>query len=99
MYTKKQRHTAVFIALLIAAVTLFSLLFLVKETDHKCAGTDCQICSVIQQAKQILRHLGGADFHSTEGLLIVQYSMVLSFCALLFLPCFSRVKWKVRLDH
>lgn len=57
---KKTRAAAVCGAVLLAAVLLFSVLFVVAEADHHCSGEHCAICQQIQSCQQLLEQLAEA---------------------------------------
>ena len=63
------------IALLVAFIMLFSVLFVALEADHDCCGEDCNICAQIQVCEDLLRNL-----LMTMAVLIAAWS----FCALIF---------------
>lgn len=41
---KNARLTALTLAAILAAVMLFSVLFVAAEADHDCSGEDCAVC-------------------------------------------------------
>lgn len=51
------RNLCVFIAVLLAFVLFFSVLFLLLEADHDCAGEDCPVCTLVSLCKDLLRQL------------------------------------------
>ncbi|MBR0413423.1 MAG: hypothetical protein IJI47_07680 [Eubacterium sp.] len=46
MSDSKKRFSA-FVAAIIAAVFVLSALFVIFESEHNCAGDDCQICQAV----------------------------------------------------
>ena len=58
MYTKKHRTLAFLACAAFLIVTLFSVLFTVREADHDCIGEGCQICASIRNAEHTLKQLG-----------------------------------------
>ena len=53
----KQKHSAAVLALLLAFVMLFSVLFLVLEAEHDCCGEGCLVCALLRACESFLRHL------------------------------------------
>ena len=60
MFTKKQRTHSILICFAFISFTLFTVLFIVKESNHNCTGADCPICLAIQHAEQTLKQIGTA---------------------------------------
>ena len=54
MAANKRRLSAAFICAALIAITLFSALFIVKESRHDCTGQDCPVCVCLHQAEQTL---------------------------------------------
>lgn len=54
--TRPKRLAAV-LALLVAFVMLFSVLYIALEADHDCSGDDCVICAQLQICGNLLRSL------------------------------------------
>ena len=53
----RPKHPASVLALLMAFIMLFSVLFIALEADHDCCGEDCAICAQIQACEDLLRNL------------------------------------------
>lgn len=99
MYTEKQKKLSALLCALFVLVTLFSVLFIVKEAGHDCGGEDCPVCSCIQQAQQTLKNLGAGSCSSDEIHPSVS-SILLAVITLVFiLPSSSPITRKVRLNH
>lgn len=56
--SKKKRIVTMFIAFLFVIATVFSAVFVIKEANHKCNHTDCQICQTMQLCIKNLTDLG-----------------------------------------
>lgn len=99
MYTKKQRTHAFMICVVFLIVTLFSILFIVKEADHDCKGEDCPVCACIHQAEQTLKQLG-TGIAPTTGIQPAVIPFILTLISVfLFVPCTSLISQKVRLNN
>lgn len=99
MYTKKQKTLAFLTCAAFIIVTLFFILFIVKEADHDCTGENCQVCACIHQAQQTLKQLrtgtAGATVYPS---IITQYALAL-VCVFLAAPHTSLISQKVRLNN
>ena len=56
--SKKKRIVTMLIAFLFIISTVFSTAFVIKEANHKCNHTDCQICQTMQLCIKNLTDLG-----------------------------------------
>ncbi len=56
--SKKKRIVTMLIAALFIISAVFSTAFVIKEANHKCNHTDCQICQTMQLCIKILTNLG-----------------------------------------
>ena len=56
--SKKKRIVTMLIAFLFVTATVFSTAFFIKEANHKCNHTDCQICQTMQLCIKNLTDLG-----------------------------------------
>lgn len=56
--SKKKRIVTMLIAFLFVTATVFSTAFVIKEANHKCNHTDCQICQTMQLCIKNLTDLG-----------------------------------------
>lgn len=56
--SKKKRIVTMLIAFLFIIATVFSTAFVIKEANHKCNHTDCQICQTMQLCIKNLTNLG-----------------------------------------
>lgn len=56
--SKKKRIVTMLIAVLFVIATVFSTAFVIKEANHKCNHTDCQICQTMQLCIKNLMDLG-----------------------------------------
>lgn len=62
------------LALLLALIMLFSVLYIALEADHDCCGDDCAVCAQLQVCENLLHNL-----LLTTAVLIAAWS----FCALI----------------
>ena len=53
--SKKKRTVTMLIAFLFVIATVFSTAFVIKEANHKCNHTDCQICQTMQLCIQTMQ--------------------------------------------
>ncbi len=51
------KRSASALALLVAFIMLFSVLFIVLEADHDCCGEGCAICVQIRVCEDLIRNL------------------------------------------
>lgn len=56
--SKKKRIVTMLIAALFIISAVFSAAFVIKEANHKCNHTDCQICQTMQLCIKNLTDLG-----------------------------------------
>lgn len=56
--SKKKRIVTMLIVFLFVIATVFSTAFVIKEANHKCNHTDCQICQTMQLCIKNLTNLG-----------------------------------------
>lgn len=56
--SKKKRIVIMLIAALFIILAVFSAAFVIKEANHKCNHTDCQICQSMQLCIKNLTDLG-----------------------------------------
>ena len=56
--SKKKRIVIMLIAALFIISVVFSTAFVIKEANHKCNHTDCQICQTMQLCIKNLTDLG-----------------------------------------
>lgn len=56
--SKKKRIVTMLITFLFVIATVFSTAFVIKEANHKCNHTDCQICQTMQLCIKNLMDLG-----------------------------------------
>lgn len=97
MNTRNKRAFAFILCIAFIFVTFFSLLFIEKEADHDCTGTDCPICACVHQAEQCLKYLGTG----AETSMKIPVMMIFAFLTVglyFFVPCISLVSEKIRLN-
>ncbi|MDO4344909.1 MAG: hypothetical protein Q4C50_08920 [Eubacteriales bacterium] len=98
MKTKKQRVPVLIMCLIFAAAVFLSMLFIVKEADHDCAGENCPVCACIHQAERTLKQLGTGKVESVPLMEKLPSVIMAIFLAVLMLPCVSLISRKVRLN-
>ncbi len=57
----KPKRFAAVLALLVAFLMLFSVLFIALEADHDCCGEGCAVCAQIRACEDLLRNLTTAS--------------------------------------
>ena len=70
--SKKKRIVTMLIAFLFVTATVFSTAFVIKEANHKCNHTDCQICQTMQLCIKNLTDLGSKS-DDNEGATVLFY--------------------------
>lgn len=53
----KPKRFAAALALLVAFLMLFSVVYIALEADHDCCGEGCAVCAQIQACEDLLRNL------------------------------------------
>ncbi len=53
----RPKRPASVLALLVALVMLFSVLYIALEADHDCCGEGCSVCALIRVCEDLLRDL------------------------------------------
>ena len=99
MFTKKQRTHSILICFAFISFTLFTVLFIVKESNHNCTGADCPVCLAIQHAEQTLKQIGTGSVETEEALPIVLSCVTAFSSVFFFVPCISLISQKVRLNN
>ena len=97
MTTKSKKFFAVAVSVLLLTFTIVSLLFIVKEADHDCTGTDCPVCASIHQAEQTLRNMG-SGIVAVAAIIPALFTACYVAIRILILPSICPVQQKVRLD-
>ncbi len=98
MHTKKQRIMAFLTLLTFVVITLFSVLFIVKEANHDCSGENCSICVSVQRAEQNIRQFGSSKINIFSFGVIALFFVLPIFCPVLFVISNSLTSQKVRLN-
>lgn len=73
--SKKKRIVTMLIAFLFVIATVFSTAFLIKEANHKCNHTDCQICQTMQLCIKNLTDLGSKS-DDNVGVTVLFYFVI-----------------------
>lgn len=55
----KKRLTAIIILAVYCFVIGISFIFIISRADHNCTGSDCPICSEIQNCETIIHNISG----------------------------------------
>ena len=53
----KPKYIASALAVLLALVMLFSVVYIALEADHDCCGEDCAVCVQLRTCENLLRNL------------------------------------------
>lgn len=56
--SKKKRIISLLLAALFVVSAIFSTAYIIKEANHKCNHTDCQICHTMQSCIKSITDLG-----------------------------------------
>lgn len=96
--SKKRQMIAIMLCLAIVVVALFSMIYIAHEANHECTGTDCPICTCIQQCENNLKQLGTglAALQTAVAALVLCVLSIFLFEKLI--PVHTLVSRKVRLD-
>lgn len=93
---KGKRFAAILAAALLSFALIFSLFFVVSESDHDCSGEHCAICHQLQICQTLLEQLSTAHavFVRVGGLCFFALLLVLGVQRALFVitPVSLRVK-------
>lgn len=79
MYTKKQRAFTLLVCVTVLFVSLMSIIFIVKNTEHDCVGEDCPVCAEIAQAENTLKTIGIGD-SSVNAIAFIAEICLLTVC-------------------
>lgn len=99
MYKKKQRAITFLTCTAFVLVTVFSVLFVVKEADHDCTGESCPICEAVQQAEQNLEQLGTGTSEIADVVPAMVLLVSVLFCVLTAVSYATLISQKVRLNN
>ena len=99
MAANKRRLSAAFICAALIAITLFSALFIVKESRHDCTGEDCPVCVCLHQAEQTLRQISAGPAEAAGEFAIYFVLVTLSAYLSLSVPVVSLISQKVRMNN
>ncbi len=80
--TKRNRSVALFMALAVFVVVLFSSLYTVENADHDCVGESCPICAQIAVCENTLHGF------SMAAVAVAAIVFAPVFCALAVKPAF-----------
>ena len=58
--TRAKRIAAGVMVLTLLLILALSMLFLIAEADHDCAGADCPICACLRACVHVLRRFGAS---------------------------------------
>ena len=96
MAANKRRLSAAFICAALIAITLFSALFIVKESRHDCTGQDCPVCVCLHQT---LRQISAGPAEAAGEFAIYFVLVTLSAYLSLSVPVVSLISQKVRMNN
>lgn len=84
--SKKKRIVTMLIAFLFVIATVFSTTFLIKEANHKCNHTDCQICQTMQLCIKNLTDLGSKSDDNVGVTVLFYFALfIIPFVTYIFL--------------
>lgn len=72
----RPKRSAAVLALLVAFLMLFSVLFIALEADHDCCGEGCAVCTQIRACEDLLRNLMTASVLAAAGWCLYTLSRV-----------------------
>lgn len=87
------------IVILMLSVMVFSVMFIVSETDHDCTGEDCPVCALIQQCEQTVRSIGGGASAAAVSLLFSAFIIAAFPIPFITILCYTPVSLKIRLNN
>lgn len=73
--SKKKRIITMLIAFLFVTATVFSTAFVIKEANHKCNHTDCQICQTMQLCIKNLTDVGSKSDDNVGVTVLFYYAL------------------------
>lgn len=73
--SKKKRIVTMLIAFLFIISAVFSTAFVIKEANHKCNHTDCQICQTMQLCIKNLTDLGSKSDDNNCANVILYFAL------------------------
>lgn len=83
--SKKKRIVTMFIAFLFVTATVFSTAFVIKEANHKCNHTDCQICQTMQLCIKNLTDLGSKSDDNVGATVLFYFALfIIPFVTYIF---------------
>ncbi len=83
--SKKKRIVIMLIAALFIISAVFSTAFVIKEANHKCNHTDCQICQTMQLCIKNLTDLGSKSDDIVGVTVLFYFALfIISFVTYIF---------------
>lgn len=83
--SKKKRIVTMLIAFLFVIATVFSTAFVIKEANHKCNHTDCQICQTMQLCIKNLTDLGSKSDDNVDVIVLFYFTLfIIPFVTYIF---------------
>lgn len=83
--SKKKRIVTMLIAFLFVIATVFSTAFVIKEANHKCNHTDCQICQTMQLCIKNLTDLGSKSDDNVVATVLFYFALfIIPFVTYIF---------------
>lgn len=99
MNTKKKRYFAIILCIYFILMSIFSLTYMIKESDHDCLGEHCPICDSIHAAQENLERFSLAAGVSEEmAVVTIVFSIAVLFVHFVILRA-TPVTWKTRMDN
>ena len=82
--SKKKRIITMLIAFLFIISAVFSTAFVIKEANHKCNHTDCQICQTMQLCIKNLTDLGSKSDDIVGVTVLFYFALFIPFVTYIF---------------
>lgn len=95
----KPKCLASALAVLLALVMLFSVLYIALEADHDCCGEDCLVCAQLRACEDLLRNLLLTAALLSAAVCFCALSRVIARAASRFVACHSLIALKVKLSN
>lgn len=97
--SKKTKSALTLVLLtIVTAFLLLSVLFLVRESAHRCSGENCPVCERMHEAEQAVRQLGGAAGGAVSLPNEAAFFLLLPIFIRLYRSCSTPISSKVRLN-
>lgn len=95
---KKARILIIWLVVVFAAITAFSLFFTRYEADHICLNDDCSICAILSGCSELLKQLCSGRRGAAAPAALHCFVAVISAAASLLITAKTPVSLKVKLS-